>query len=84
MFVVHFLELCVVLFEEMSLFIVCSICFSRYSHVNLAFHMQSHINSYANILNIKYFKNYLKYLLESLQSDCFHQNAQFLTHFVFL
>ena len=41
MFVVHFLELCVVLFEEMSLFIVCSICSSCYSHVNLAFHMQS-------------------------------------------
>ena len=28
MFVVHLLEHCVVLFEEMSLFIVCSICSS--------------------------------------------------------
>ena len=41
MFVVHFLELCVVLFEEMSLFIVGSICSSCYSHVNLAFYTQS-------------------------------------------
>ena len=87
MFVVHFLELCVVLFEKMTLFIVCSICSSCYSHVNLAFHTQStqrQLCKHINILNIKYFKNYLKYLLEILQSDCFHQNAQFLTHFVFL
>ena len=41
MFVVHLLEHCVVLFEEMSLFIVCSICSSCYSLVNLAFHTQS-------------------------------------------
>ena len=36
------------------------------------------------LINIKYFKKYLKYLLEILQSDCFHQTAYFLTHFVFL
>ena len=41
MFVVHLLEHCVVMFEEMSLFIVCSICSSCYSLVNLALHTQS-------------------------------------------